>query len=80
MAEEEVAAYTEETATDREEETGETEEVIDLNAALLEVMVKRTELLEKLMEGAMNVQAFIEEDKAIAMPSLEKRRRRRRAA
>lgn len=79
MAEEELVAYTEEAAAETEE-TSETEETIDLNAALLEVMVKRTELLEKLIEGKMNVQAFIEEDKSIAMPSLEKRRRRRRTA
>ncbi len=80
MAEEELAAYTEEAAAETEEEATETEETIDLNAALLEVMVKRTELLEKLVEGTLNAQAFIEEDKTIAMPSLEKRRRRRRAA
>ncbi len=54
------------------------EEAIDLNAALLEVMVRRTEILEKLLQGEATPEQTISELENVHMPSLEKRRRRRR--
>ena len=81
MSEEELLeAYGEESgeagAEAGEEEAGEYEN-IDLNAALLEVMVKRTELLEQLASGKLGAEAAAEQLEAVKMPSLERRRRRR---
>ncbi len=63
-------------AEESEEEEGGEEPEIDLNAMLLEVMVRRTEILEKLVKGeatSEEVKAMLE---AVAMPSPKRRRRR----
>ncbi|NOZ89035.1 MAG: hypothetical protein GXO15_03830 [Crenarchaeota archaeon] len=58
-----------------EEEVEEPE--IDINAALLEVMVRRTEILEKLARGEAPPEAVREELEAVRVPVLGGRRRRR---
>ncbi len=77
MAEEPVPTETE-GAVEKEEAAEEID--IDLNAVLLEVMVKRTELLEKLISGEASLEATVEQLNAVKIPSLEKRRRRRSSA
>jgi|GEM_PF-6077397 len=69
-----------EAVPEREEETSEEEEAIDLNARLLEVMVERTEILEKLLTGKADVETVKHQLEHVKMPSLEKRRRRRKTA
>jgi hypothetical protein len=77
MAEELLAESIEEASTEAASEEPETEEVIDLNARLLEVMVERTELLEKLLSGSIDAETARHQLETIKMPSLEKRRRRK---
>jgi len=77
MSEEE--AIIEEEATPATVEEGEeVEEVIDLNAALLEAMVKRTEILERFTKGEVDATEADSLLEAVKVPSLEKRRRRKR--
>jgi len=78
MAEEFVEPIEEPGALEREEERE--EETIDLNARLLEVMVERTEILEKLLLGAADVESVKQQLESVKMPSLDKRRRRKRSA
>lgn len=79
MSEEELVEEVSIGAGAEAEQGEEYEEAIDLNAALLEVMVKRTEILEKLMQGEATTDQIISELENVHMPSLEKRRRRRRS-
>ncbi|RUM46915.1 MAG: hypothetical protein DSY37_04045 [Hyperthermus sp.] len=72
MSEEEAAV--EEAATSTQEE--EPEEVIDINAALLEIMVKRTDILERLMRGEIEAGEVVERLESIKMPSVRRRKRR----
>lgn len=58
----------------------EAEEEIDLNARLLEVMVERTEILEKLLSGKLDVESVKEQLSLVKVPSLEKKRRRKKTA
>ncbi|ABM81118.1 RNA polymerase subunit Rpo13 [Hyperthermus butylicus] len=51
---------------------------IDVNAALLEAMVARTEIIEKLAKGEYRTEEAITMLQSIAIPSLEKRRRARK--
>jgi len=77
MSEEE--AIIEEEATPATAEEGdETEEIIDLNAALLEAMVKRTEILERFAKGEVNEVEAGNLLEAVKVPSLERKRRRKR--
>jgi len=73
MSEEEAAV--EEAATSTQEEEPE-EEVIDINAALLEIMVKRTDILESLMRGEIEAGEVVERLESIKMPSVRRRKRR----
>jgi len=75
MAEEFTEPISEEAGKGAAEEV---EEVIDLNARLLEVMVERTEILEKLLSGEVSIDVVREELGRVRMPSLEKRRRRKK--
>jgi hypothetical protein len=77
MAEEFIEAEEELATTEQERE--DIEEAIDLNARLLEVMVERTEILEKLLSGAADIETIKHELEMVKMPSLEKRRRRKKA-
>ena len=77
MAEEFIEAEEEVATTEQEQE--DVEEAIDLNARLLEVMVERTEILEKLLSGAADLETIKHELEMVKMPSLEKRRRRKKA-
>jgi aldehyde:ferredoxin oxidoreductase len=84
LSEEEIVeTEEEETATAEEAETEEAEEEelvvdIDVNAALLEAMVKRTEILEKLAEGKIEASKALQELEAIVVPTSTRRRRRKR--
>ena len=51
---------------------------IDLNAALLEAMVERTELLEKLVSGEIEASQLIVKLEEVKVPSLSKKKRRKR--
>jgi hypothetical protein len=51
---------------------------IDLNAALLEAMVERTELLEKLVSGEIEASQLIAKLEEVKVPSLSKKKRRKR--
>ncbi|OWJ55332.1 hypothetical protein [Pyrodictium delaneyi] len=77
MSEEE-AIIEEEATSATVEESEEVEEVIDLNAALLEAMVKRTEILERFTKGEVDATEAGSLLEAVKVPSLEKRRRRKR--
>ncbi|BES81325.1 hypothetical protein PABY_08920 [Pyrodictium abyssi] len=77
MSEEE-AIIEEEVTPVAAEEGDETEEVIDLNAALLEAMVKRTEILERFAKGEVNEVEAGNLLETVKVPSLERRRRRKR--
>ena len=76
MSEEETVI--EEVTPTAAEEGDETKEVIDLNAALLEAMVRRTEILERFVKGEVNEIEAGSLLEAVKVPSLEKRRRRKR--
>ncbi len=73
LFEAEAVEATAETAAEEEAEEPE----IDINAALLEVMVRRTEILEKLARGEASPEAVKEELEAVRVPALGGRRRRR---
>ena len=82
LREEEVGAEEVEAPIEPAEEAGEAgeeeeEEVVDLNAALLEVMIRRTEILEKLAAGALPADAASKMLNEIAVPTTRRRRRRR---
>ena len=77
MAEEYLEPIEETTPSSTAEET---EEEIDLNARLLEVMVERTEILEKLLSGKLDAESVKEQLSLVKVPSLEKKRRRKKSA
>ncbi len=80
MSEEEIIEEATEETAETAEETEE-EEVpidIDVNAALLEAMVKRTEILEKLAQGSIDSARALQELEAVAVPATTSRRRKRR--
>ncbi len=83
MWEEELETAVEETTeeTTAAEEAGEAEEEIevkDINVALLEAMIKRTEVLEMLVQGKLGAEDAEKMLAEIAVPSLTRTRKRRR--
>ena len=60
-----------------EEETAEIES-IDINASLLEAMIRRTEVLEKLAANAISASEAAKLLAEIPVPSTQRRRRRRK--
>jgi predicted DNA-binding ArsR family transcriptional regulator len=79
---EEELIETEEETIEASESAEETEEEIplniDVNAALLEAMVKRTEILEKLAEGKIDAGKALQELEAVLVPTATRKRRRRK--
>lgn len=75
MSEEEVFEEVSEKAHESEEEVE--EEAIDINAALLEAMVKRTEILEKYVKGEVGEAEATSMLSAVKVPTLGRRRRRK---
>ncbi len=71
-------AVSEEAVTAGAEEDIEESIDIDLNAALLEAMVERTELLEKLVSGEIEASQLIVKLEEVRVPSLSKKKRRKR--
>ncbi len=71
-------AASEEAVTAGAEEDIEESVDIDLNAALLEAMVERTELLEKLVSGEIEASQLIVKLEEVRVPSLGKKKRRKR--
>ncbi len=71
---------TEETETVREEEAEETEETIDIdiNASLLEAMVRRTEILEKALRGEIDVSEAASSLQSVVVPLLGSKKRRKK--
>ena len=53
-------------------------ESIDINASLLEAMIRRTEILEKLAANAITVKEATKLLAEIPVPSTQRRRRRRK--
>jgi len=82
MSEAEEATTVEETGSVEavKEEAEEVEEVIDIdiNASLLETMVKRTEILEKLLHGELSLEEATASLEAIKLPMQSQKRRRRK--
>ena len=80
MSEEEVIESEEETVETTAEEEAEEEPAIeiDINAALLEAMVKRTEILEKLARGEYEASRALHELEAVVVPTTSRRRRARK--
>ncbi len=70
----------EESETSESVEHSEEEEVeIDVNAALLEIMVKRTEVLDKLLESSISIEEAHKHLEAIApLEEYTERKRRRK--
>ncbi len=66
-----------ETAESSASEEEEVEE-ISVNVQMLEAMLERLSVLEKLAKGEMKPEEAVEKLGAIAVPEVEKRRRRRR--
>lgn len=62
------------------EEVEETEETIDIdiNASLLEAMVKRTEILEKALRGEIGINEAISSLQAIVVPLSSSKKRRKK--
>ncbi|WP_317896359.1 RNA polymerase subunit Rpo13 [Pyrofollis japonicus] len=75
----EEGAEEEQTSAAEAEDVEETVE-IDINASLLEAMVKRTEILEKALKGEISVEEALAQLQATPVPVLggSKRRRKRR--
>ena len=51
---------------------------IDINASLLEAMVKRTEILEKVLHGELSVEEAISSLQAVAIPTVGSKRRKKK--
>ena len=78
--EEELAEASEVAATSEAEESGEeASEEISVNVLLLEVMLNRLSVLEKLAKGEITPEEAAQMLSALRAPELEKRRRRRRS-
>ena len=80
LVEEEFSEPTEAPPTTEAEESGEEAgEEISVNIILLEVMLNRLSVLEKLARGEVSPEEAAQMLSAIRAPELEKRRRRRRS-
>ncbi len=82
MSETEESIIAEETGTS-ETSGAEGEEVeeaidIDINASLLEAMVKRTEILEKALRGELSIDEAVSSLQAITTPVTGSKRRRKK--
>ncbi len=79
MAEELEEVATEETEASESEETVEEElEEVDVNISLLEAMIQRTEIIEKLAKEAISASEATRLLAEVAVPTLKRRRRRRK--
>ncbi len=82
MSEAEEPVIAEETGTS-ETSSAEGEELeeaidIDINASLLEAMVKRTDILEKVLRGELSVEEAISSLQAVAIPTVGSKRRKKK--
>ena len=82
MSEAEESIIAEETGTGEASGT-EGEEIeeatdIDINASLLEAMVKRTEILEKVLRGELSVEEAISSLQAVTIPTVGSKRRKKK--
>ncbi len=79
LVEEEFAEASETAASAEAEEGEEAGEEISVNILLLEVMLNRLSVIEKLARGEITPEEAAQILSAIRAPELEKRRRRRRS-
>ncbi len=82
MSEAEESIIAEETGAS-ETSSAEGEEIeeaidIDINASLLEAMVRRTEILEKVLRGELSVEDAVSSLQAVAIPTIGSKRRKKK--
>jgi len=51
---------------------------IDINASLLEAMVKRTEILERILRGELSVEEALSSLQSVAIPAVGSKRRKKK--